>query len=84
MPQPSQFSFSYREMLELMIKQCGVREGKWMLVFNFGFAAGNFGIGPDEAAPGVLTSIQSVSIAKTEDSNVPQNLIMDASQVEFD
>jgi len=81
MPKPSQFNFTHKELLELMIKQCDVHDGRWMLVCNFGFAAGNFGIGPEDAAPGGLLTVQSIGISRTDDPNIPAHLTLDAAEV---
>src|SRR5690606_35801655 len=46
MPEASQYTFSHKELLALLVKAAGLHEGKWMLLVTFGFTAGNFA-GPD-------------------------------------
>ena len=48
MPEVSQFTFKYQEVLEALIQKAGLHEGKWQLVMSFGLAAMN--MGPNEAS----------------------------------
>ena len=81
MAKPSQYQLTHRELLELLVKDAGVKEGRWMLVANFGIAPGNFGPSPGESAPGVAFALQKVGIQKAE-QNTPDELTVDASKIE--
>ena len=81
MPQPKQFVFDHKELLEVMIKECGVHEGEWMLLLNLGFSGGNFGPEEGEVLPGGLVVVKAVGISRVEDGQAPPNLVLDASVV---
>lgn len=80
MPEASQYLLNSRELLEVLIKQTGVSEGQWMLVANFGFTPGNFGPTTDQAAPGVVCTLQKIGIQLADPSTAAE-LTMDASTI---
>jgi hypothetical protein len=80
MAEASQFTFTHKELVEVLIKKAGVHEGKWMLLVNFGFAAINGGPSPDQIVPAAMAAIQSIGIQKAPDDG-PPSLVADAAQV---
>jgi hypothetical protein len=80
MAEASQFTFTHKELVDMLIKQAGVHEGKWMLMVNFGFGAVNGGPSPDQIFPTAFAAIQFIGIQRaTEDS--PPSLVADAAVV---
>ena len=80
MPQANQYVLDRQELLELLIKDVGVGEGRWMLMANFGISAGSFGPSPDQAVPGVTIGLQKIGIQRAE-PNTPVELTLDASDI---
>jgi hypothetical protein len=80
MPEASQYLFSHKELLETLIKKAGVHEGKWMILTNFGFSAGNFGPSQDQMAPGAVVVIQQMGIQRAT-PDAPEAMIIDAALV---
>lgn len=80
MPEVSQYDFSHQELLTILVREAGVKTGKWTLVMNFGFTAGNYGPNPDEVVPGAFTAVTKVGIAKANEGS-PENLVVDAAEV---
>lgn len=80
MPEASQYMFTHKELVELMIKKADVREGKWMLSITFGFGAINGGPTPEQAMPTGVVGVQSVGIHKAQ-SDSPEALTVDAAVV---
>jgi hypothetical protein len=80
MPEANQYVFSNKELLELLIKQAGVREGRWMLMANFGFTAANFGQADDSIAPGGAMVIQQMGIQKAP-QGTPLGASVDAAVI---
>jgi hypothetical protein len=80
MPEATQYAISNRELLEMLIKSAGVREGRWMLMLTFGLSAGNFG--PDEGniMPGAVVVVQSVGIQRAP-PEAPAALVIDAAEI---
>jgi hypothetical protein len=78
MPEINQYTFSNKELLELLVKQAGVHEGRWVLMVNFGFSAGNFGPSPDNMSPGAVVAITQMGIQRAQ-SDTPQEMSVDAS-----
>ncbi len=80
MPTANQYALTHKELTELIIKQAGVHEGKWILMLSFGFTAGNFGPTEDDVLPGGVAIVQSVGIQRVEVDS-PSGLIVDAAKV---
>jgi hypothetical protein len=80
MPEIDQYTFTNKELLELLIKKADVHEGTWMLVANFGITPGNMGPSPDQFAPGVAVVISKMGIARVKGDS-PEAVSMDAAVV---
>lgn len=78
MPQANQYVFSNRELLELLIKQAGVHEGRWILMTNFGFSGGNFGPSNEKMSPGVVVVINQMGIMRAQ-PETPEEMSLDAA-----
>ena len=80
MPEVSSYSFSHKELLEALIKASKIHEGEWMLQFNFGFTAGNFGPNEDSVSPGAISVVNHVGIIRAPE-NAPRSLVVDAAKI---
>lgn len=80
MPEINQYSLNNKELLELIIKQTNVHEGKWVLMANFGIAAGNYGPSIDQMSPGVAIGLNKVGIQRA-DPKTPNEVTLDAAVV---
>ncbi len=80
MPEINQYTFSHRELTELMIKASNIREGKWLLAINFGLAAGNFGPNENDISPGAVVAITSIGLQRAQEVSPPA-LVVDAAKV---
>jgi NAD(P)H-dependent flavin oxidoreductase YrpB (nitropropane dioxygenase family) len=82
MPEVNQYTVTPKELLELIVKSAGVREGRWHLIANFGFAPGNFGPVPAQMVPGVAVVIQSLGIQReVPEARIPPELVIDAAKI---
>jgi len=80
MPEASQINFKHKEVLELLIRQAKIHEGKWTLSVTFNFGAGNIGPSVEETNPTAFVSLTSIGIAKAP-SDAPESLVLDAAIV---
>lgn len=80
MPEASQINFKHKEVLELLIRQAKIHEGRWMLSVTFNFGAGNVGPSVEETNPTAFVSLTSIGIAKAP-SDAPESLVLDAAVV---
>ena len=80
MPEVNQFVLNNKELLELIIKNAGLHEGKWMLMAKFGIASGNYGPTYAEAGPGVAIAFTNVGIQRA-DPETPEEMTLDASVI---
>ena len=80
MPEATQYAFKNRELLEMLIKQADIHDGRWVLSATFGFSVGNFGPTAQEMCPGGVVVLQAVGLIKAEESTPPE-MMMDAATV---
>lgn len=80
MPEVDQYTFNYKEMTEALVKQAGLHEGKWQVVFSFGLGAINMGPSPAEVVPGAAVAVTSVGLRRASPES-PEALVVDAAQV---
>ena len=80
MPETKNYTFSYTELAELLVKRMDVHEGFWGVYIEFNFAATNINAGPDpkSLAPAAIAAIKSVGIQRFD---APNNLTVDATIV---
>lgn len=76
MAEIDQYTFTHREIVEALMDQAGIREGKWKLGVEFSYAA--FNAGPDESSlmPAAVVGVRKVALTRTDEDN---NLVVDAA-----
>lgn len=61
--------FTLRALTEILIRESGLTDGRWEVMFAFGIVAGNFRDATQQQSPGVLTTIGGVLLnPSAEDS----------------
>jgi hypothetical protein len=80
MPETTQYDFSHREVLLLLLKQAGVREGRWMFSATFRFGAGNFGQSETHVFPGAVITLEKLGIVRAPE-DAPPSLVVDAAEM---
>ena len=80
MAEVTQYSFSWLEVTELLIKKQNIHDGNWIVVVEYGIAAGMFGQNESDIKPGVLISGNSLQLVKAQ-PNAPTALVVDAATV---
>jgi hypothetical protein len=86
MPEIETYVFSYKEIVEALIKLQGIHEGIWQLHVEFGLAAQNIqlvepGMQPQQdlpVSPAAIVPINKIGITKVSKENP---LAVDASKV---
>ena len=71
-------TFSYKEVVEALIKKHGVHEGIWGLYLKFGIQATNVAFGSPDLLPAAIVPVLEIGLQKFEELN---NLSVDASVV---
>ena len=80
MPEINQYSFQYREIVEALIKQANIHEGRWTLVMNFNLAGANVGSSPTDVVPAAIVGVTNIGLQKALPDS-PAILTVDASTV---
>ncbi|MDH5752621.1 MAG: hypothetical protein OEZ59_09420 [Deltaproteobacteria bacterium] len=81
MPEANRFLYSHRELAEMMVREAGIHEGKWMLLAEMNFGAANLGQGED-VNPGGMLIIKKMGIQRVpEGEKYPESLTVDAARI---
>jgi hypothetical protein len=78
MPTPTEYMYSHRELLALLIHHAGIEEGIWMLSVRFGFAATNAGPSDADLNPTAVASVLQIGLQKTDKLS---SLAIDAAEL---
>ncbi|MDP9237446.1 MAG: hypothetical protein M3P30_08640 [Chloroflexota bacterium] len=78
MAEAQQITFTYKELVEIMLRQQGISDGLWALFIKFGIGAANIGEGPDLIRPSAIVPVMEIGIQRTDDRT---NLTVDASEL---
>ena len=87
MPEPTQITFTWAEVAELLIKKAGIHEGKWVVLPEFMVNAGVLASAPAmgggvplENRPGAAILLNSLQLTKAAHDIQPP-LVVDAAKV---
>ena len=83
MPEINQYTVTQQELVELVIKHVGIHEGEWTLLVGIGVGSGNFGVAPDQIAPGVMVTFNQIGIQRVMPGSpqAPGSVNVDAAKV---
>lgn len=62
----SQFTYTHKELIQLMLKDAGIHDGWWNLAVNFRLGAGAFGPTADDVVPSGFVGVEGVGIQRVE------------------
>lgn len=62
----SQFTYSHKELVTIMLKDAGIHEGFWNLSVNFRLGAGAFGPTPEDVVPSGFVGVEAIGIQRME------------------
>ncbi len=77
MPEPTQLSFSHKEVATALLKAQNIHEGIWGLYLKFGIRAMNVGASDDDLQPSAIVPVLSVGLQRFDKIN---NLSVDAAE----
>jgi hypothetical protein len=78
MAEASEIMFSYKEVVEALVKQQGLNEGIWALSVKFGMNAANFGPNDNDLKPTAIIPVLEIGLHRMEKES---NLTVDAAKV---
>ena len=78
MPEPTQISFSHKEVVTALIKEHGLHEGIWGLYVKFGIRAMNVGGSDEDLQPSAIVPVLTIGVQISDKIN---NLSVDAAEV---
>lgn len=75
-----QYTFSFKEVVEALVKKQGLHEGLWSLRVEFGLGAANFNAaeGSKEITPAAIVPVVKLGIYRGTEDN---SLTVDASEI---
>ncbi len=78
MAETRQLTFSYKEVVECLIKKQGLSEGIWGLYVKFGINAANIGSGDNDIRPAAIIPVLEIGLQRMPKEN---NISVDAAKV---
>ena len=80
MAEVTQYTFSYKEVIEALIKQQGIHEGIWSIRVEFGMGAINVNTeeGSKDITPAAIIAVKSIGLQAGTEIN---SLTVDAAEV---
>lgn len=78
MPETSQLTFSFKEVVTALLKSQNIHEGIWGLVIHFGLSANNIGPNENELRPAAVIPVLSLGLLKFDKET---NLSVNAEKV---
>lgn len=82
MAAPTQFSFTWAEIAELMVKKLDLHEGLWMPGIEYGLNVGVVGSSQEEAGPGLMAIATKLQLTKVEAGiGGPEHMVVDAAKI---
>ncbi len=79
MPEATQISFTFKEIVEALVKRQDIHEGLWGIYIEFAFGAANVGNPKDgDVLPAAIVPVQKIGIQRFDE---PSNLTVDAAIV---
>jgi hypothetical protein len=78
MPAPTQFTFSYKEVVELLVRKAEITEGIWGLQVRFGMQATNINQADGTLLPAAVVGILEIGLQKFDKLN---NIAIDAGEL---
>ncbi len=78
MAESGQYIFTYKEVVEALLKKQGIHEGIWGLYVKFGIKAVNLGEEKGDIRPTAVIPILELGLNKFDDET---NMSLDASKV---
>jgi hypothetical protein len=78
MTEVTQYTFSYKEIAEVLIEHQDIHEGIWGIIVEFGIHAANIGPSDDSLLPTALIPILKIGLQKSPKET---SLAVDASKI---
>lgn len=71
MVEATQYSFTLTEVATALLRQQGIKNGRWSLGFEFSLGVGAFGTSEAESKPGAMVQIRAVTLMRVPDESPP-------------
>lgn len=79
MAELEQITFTYKEVVEALLKHHGsIHEGIWGVYIRFGIKGANMGMSPDDVLPTAILPVLQIGLQRFPEEN---NLSVDAAKV---
>ncbi|UQV43462.1 hypothetical protein KIV45_15965 [Janthinobacterium lividum] len=78
MAEATQIMYTGSEILKLMLKDQGIKEGNWVLALEFGFSAVTAGPTPETSMPSAIVGVGKVGLQRVDAANL---ISVDAAKI---
>lgn len=81
MAEVTQYAFELKELTKNLIKLQGIKEGKWMIGFEFGLGAGIIGYDQETARPSAVVAINKIILTRHDEGSPAPPFAVDAAEI---
>ncbi len=81
MAEATQYAFELKELTKNLIKLQGIKEGKWVIGFEFGLGAGIIGYNEETARPSAVVAINKIILTRQDESSSVPSFAVDAAEI---
>jgi hypothetical protein len=81
MAEVSQYSFELKELATHLLKLQGIKEGKWVIGFEFNLGVGLIGTTPDNPKPAAFAAVNKAVLTRHTEGTPEPPFMVDAAEV---
>jgi hypothetical protein len=81
MAEAALYTFQLSEVTSTLIKAQGIKEGSWVVGFDFAVAAANAGPSPTEIKPSMILSVNNLTLVRVKEGEPVPPFAVDAAKV---
>jgi hypothetical protein len=81
MAEVTQYTFELKDLATDLVKLHGIREGKWLIGFEFSLGAGIVGPTVETQRPGAIVVINKLTLTRHSEGMPESSFIVDAAEV---
>ncbi len=78
MAEPGQITFTYKEIVEALLKKQRIHEGIWGIYIKFGIRAANMGMSKTDVLPTAMVPVLDIGLQRFDEES---NIAVDAAKV---
>ncbi len=81
MAEVTQYTFELKDLAAELIRLHGIKEGRWVIGFEFHLGGGIVGLSPEMQRPGAIVAINRLTLTRHSEGMPDLPFVVDAAEV---